>query len=119
MPKDEMHEEWVIPLVADGTSGNRELELVLSQEFAEYLALWKHKQRSYGVGNIAEYGELGCLIRATDKIKRLRNIVYKGIGNPLSDETIEDTWLDLLGYAAMGLMCRRGQWPGVEKEEKP
>lgn len=98
----------------DGTSGFRELEVEVASVMREYLELWKKKQKSYGPGNIAKFGELGCLIRSTDKIERLRNMIYLNRKNPLADESVEDTWLDLMGYALMGLMCHRGRWPGVE-----
>lgn len=97
--------------VADGKSGNVELEEVLIDVFEEYFELWQKKQASYGSGNIAAFGELGCLIRGYDKIQRLRKALYDGQENTLEDEKLEDTWLDLLGYAAMGLMTHRGLWP--------
>lgn len=53
---------------------------------------------------------MGCLIRCNDKIQRLRRHYFDEIENPLTDETIEDTWLDLLGYALMGLICERKLW---------
>jgi hypothetical protein len=103
----------IVELVVDGTSGDPELEEFLARTMQEYLELWKTKQNSYGPGNIAAFGDAGCAIRAMDKVQRLRRHYFLGKDVTLANETIEDTWLDLLGYAAMGLMCKRGQWKGL------
>jgi len=100
----------VVDLVCDGTSGDPKLEQILAEEMAEYFALWKKKQASYGPGNIAAFGERGCLIRGYDKIQRLKRALFDNQAETLEDEKLEDTWLDLMGYAAMGLMTHRGQW---------
>lgn len=67
------------------------------------------KQRDYGPGNIDGFGELGVLVRATDKQARLRNLLYDNPGGP-SNETLDDTWLDLSCYGLIALMVRRGIW---------
>ena len=95
---------------ADGASGNQKLEEELLLVFAEYFKLWQKKQASYGSGNIGAFGERGCLIRGYDKIQRLKRALFDEQENTLEDEKLEDTWQDLLGYAAMGLMCHRGKW---------
>ena len=102
-----------VVLAVDGTSGDAELEHRLATVMAEYMALWKKKQRSYGPHNIGAFGEQGCLIRANDKIQRLRRALFMQKDVSLDDETLEDTWKDLIGYALMGLLCHRRQWPGV------
>lgn len=67
------------------------------------------KQGDYGPGNIADFGELGVLVRANDKVGRLRNLLYENPNNP-SNESLDDTWLDMANYALIGLMVRRGTW---------
>lgn len=66
------------------------------------------KQRDYGHHNIAKYGRQGLIIRVHDKISRLENLVTHKDGNGLFRETanepISDTILDIVGYAAIGLM---------------
>lgn len=74
----------------------------------EYVKLFAKKQESYGVGNIDEFGELGVLVRATDKAKRLKQLIYENRTNDL--ESIEDTWIDLMGYGLIGLLVHRGKW---------
>ena len=92
----------------------------LSQEFLHvaFMAarVFDHKQSRYGSQNIAEFGETGVLIRATDKIKRLINLFRKGI-EP-TDESKEDSYGDLANYGIIALMCRYGLWPGVESAYK-
>ena len=103
-------------LVVDGFSGDPQLESVMAETLVELFTLWKIKQSSYGPGNIAAFGEKGCLVRANDKIKRLIRLVWEGRVNQVADETVEDSWLDLANYALMAVLCRRGLWPGVGDE---
>lgn len=101
-----------IKLQIDGSSGNAQLEQVIAEVMNEYFELWKQKQRAYGPDNIAEFADMGCLIRANDKMKRLKRHYVQGEDININGEHVEDSWLDLLGYAAMGLICYRLQWPG-------
>jgi hypothetical protein len=74
------------------------------------------KQRDYGPGNIDAFGELGVLVRATDKHARLKNLLYENPNEP-SNESLDDTWLDMANYSLIALMVRRGIW-GLPMEEK-
>lgn len=67
------------------------------------------KQKDYGPGNIGTFGELGVLVRVTDKWARLKNLLYD---NPSAaqNESLEDTWLDLANYSLIALMVKRGIW---------
>lgn len=103
----------IFHLAADGASGDADLEARLIAIMEEYLELWKQKQRSYGPHNIGMFGAAGCLIRSSDKIQRLRRHYFLAKDVSLSDESIQDSWLDLIGYALMGLMNERGQWPTI------
>jgi hypothetical protein len=60
------------------------------------------KQCDYGHHNIARFGRLGLLVRMHDKIARLENLVSNE-KNP-STESIDDTVMDIAGYAAIGIM---------------
>lgn len=62
------------------------------------------KNETYGYHNIPKFGQKGVLIRANDKLERLYNIVWLDNTNHVADETVYDTWLDLAGYALLGLM---------------
>lgn len=68
----------------------------------EVAALLDRKRQDYGVDNIRKFGSRGCMIRASDKIERLINLTWKNDTEPRY-EAVEDTWLDLAGYAMLGL----------------
>jgi hypothetical protein len=96
------------PLIASNPLEESLLE-VLSRAYH----LWRDRQEKYGPTNIASTGALGCFVRATDKLARLREVYLNGRGAEVSDETVIDSWLDLVNYAAMGLMCEEHTWPGT------
>ncbi len=71
------------------------------------------KQMDYGKDNILAFGELGVLIRANDKIARLKNLLNKeGVTEPRID-----AWVDIIGYGIIALLLDR-DWFGLELEEK-
>ena len=90
-----------------GASGDTELEHKMILVFVKCFELWCERHRKYGRLNISKFGEYGCLVRASDKLERLINSRHVDC----ADESVEDSWKDLLNYAAMALLCRRGQWP--------
>ncbi len=67
------------------------------------------KQQDYGAGNIADFGELGVLVRANDKIARLKNLINSN--KNANFESVSDTWLDLANYSLIGAMVHHGDWP--------
>ena len=72
------------------------------------------KQADYGHGNILAFGEFGVLVRATDKVARLKNLQGKeGITEPRLD-----AWRDLAGYAIIALMLDRGWFTKELKDGK-
>ena len=79
------------------------------------------KQHDYGKGNILRYEEFikkllgkeyragsGILARLNDKMERLKNLYAKG-GEP-KNESIEDTYQDIIGYALLALLLLRDQF---------
>lgn len=85
----------------------------------EMIATLIRKQKDYGPENIARFGNIGLLIRMHDKVARLENIYSKCewdfnkavAVNAVSDETIIDTLIDIMGYSAIALM-----WSTVDEE---
>lgn len=65
------------------------------------------KNKRYGENNIRKFGEQGIVIRASDKVERLRTMLFEKVGDT-QDETVDDTWMDLAGYAILALMLRKG-----------
>jgi len=67
--------------------------------------------KKYGPGNIQEFGELGVLVRLSDKLARLRHTTQN-----FGDETTTDSWVDVIGYGLIGLAWSRGDWPGSKAQ---
>jgi hypothetical protein len=97
----------------------------LSMEFKnlqnEQYVLFSKKMLSYGINNITLGSSLqdssdiklsitGILIRVLDKVNRLKNLIVKGVENPIEDESEEDTWKDISNYGLIALLVRRGKW---------
>jgi hypothetical protein len=101
----------IVELVIDGRSGDKELERRIAVAFTQYLDLWKMKHRKYGSNNIASMGKPGLVIRLNDKVQRLKNLVFNGEPDNAPNENELDTWMDIMGYAVIGLLVARGQWP--------
>lgn len=74
--------------------------------------VFAQKQHDYGPGNIAEFGEIGVLIRLSDKRARLVNLQGKVAAN----ESVGDSWLDVANYGAIAQLVRSGQWPGCQEK---
>jgi hypothetical protein len=76
------------------------------------------KQIDYGPQNIASApgGPLnGLLVRMHDKMERLKHLIYVTKDTP-KNESIEDSFIDLLNYSAIALMVLRGKWSGVPSQ---
>lgn len=83
-------------------------EGALDAEWAASRALMIGKQAAYGSKGIEAFGELGVLVRASDKLERLKHLIHTGADPDW--ETVEDTWRDLMNYALIALMVRHGTW---------
>ncbi len=86
-------------------------------EKAESIArLLISKQADYGKQNILDFGELGILVRSTDKFARLKNL-YNNKKQP-QNEPIRETWEDVAGYAILALMLIDREFDLPFNEEK-
>jgi len=102
--------------------GNEELYAAMDKLTREILAIEKlrgklvdlfvRKNTDYGNDQIVEFGEFGILVRSTDKLNRLKNLVGKD-ERLVSDETLDDTWEDLAIYAFIALLLRKGYFNDV------
>lgn len=80
----------------------------IADEIAELII---KKQADYGTGNILKSPvgpELGILVRLSDKLNRLANLHTKT--KEPSNESLDDSWMDVAGYAFIALMVRRGKF---------
>jgi hypothetical protein len=101
-------------LMVDGKSGDMMLEVEMIRILTRAFRLWQDRQLKYGRGNIARTGAVGCYIRCEDKLARLNGVYVKG-RKDMPDESISDSWLDLLNYAMMGYASHHNIWPGLEQ----
>lgn len=60
------------------------------------------KQHDYGHENIRRFGRSGLIMRCHDKVARLKNLY--GADLVPNHESINDTLLDIVGYATIGIM---------------
>ena len=77
--------------------------------------LFDKKQHDYGPDNIAQFGDLGVLIRLNDKIQRLKTLMLSKEQPEFSSEAFMDTWMDIHVYGVIGIMCLDGSWPNAYK----
>lgn len=73
----------------------------------EITAVLIRKQVDYGPDNIKRFGRDGLLVRCHDKLARLRNLHLFRAGRA-ANESLTDTYLDIIGYSAIGIMWERG-----------
>lgn len=74
----------------------------------EVATLLTSKRSDYGWENIQELGRKGVLSRINDKRNRLKTMYESD--KTVQHESLLDSWLDIAGYAIIGLMLERGEW---------
>lgn len=82
----------------------------------ELTSLYERKNHDYGDSfgkSFAEYGMAMPCIRLEDKLNRLKALTRNG-DQQVSDESIDDTLMDLANYAIMTIVERR-----IAEESKP
>ena len=87
--------------------------------YDELLAILVKKQIDYGPYNIwhAPGGATnGLMVRMSDKLERLKNLIYKKI-EP-NNESLEDSFVDMANYAIIALMVQRGVWAKYAKKSE-
>jgi hypothetical protein len=66
------------------------------------------KQRDYGPENIRRFGRAGLMVRMHDKVARLENLEQSG--RSPENESVRDTFLDIVGYSAIGMMWENNEF---------
>ena len=74
------------------------------------------KQHDYGHDNILAFKEQGLVVRLWDKINRLKNLFWSG--KEPKNESLEDTFTDIAGYAIIGLMLAEGTFTNELENDK-
>jgi len=89
-------------------------------DFKEYKTIHKEcydlsvkKNNDYGCNSLIKYGNKGMLIRVSDKIDRLDNLIWEQKDQKVSDEKVEDTLKDIINYCTYMLMQSRGKLEDV------
>lgn len=75
---------------------------------AEVAQTLVRKQRDYGSDNVARFGRAGLMVRMHDKVARLENLTARGI-TP-ENESVRDTFVDIVGYSTIGMMWENNQF---------
>lgn len=81
-------------------------------------SLYERKNADYGDSFARlrkKYPEAIC-IKLTDKLDRLENLIQTGNAPKVTDESIEDTLMDLANYALMELTERKFEAHSEEEE---
>ena len=98
-------EDHALHSLMDGTSGDMLVEQEFLLAFLTGLRVFKERQKKYGRANIARAGAAGVVIRLGDKLSRLER------QSEVTDESVNDTWIDVSNYNFIRLMAENGRWP--------
>lgn len=82
----------------------------------EVLDVLDERHRKYGPLNVASSpgGPLnGLRVRLFDKLARINHAVDHGNTDDFSDDSFRDAFVDIVGYAVIGLLVLDHQWPEV------
>lgn len=82
------------------SQGQESLEEKFDKIYLKTKEILLRKNKDYGDNNLLRHGEFGLLVRMSDKLARLENLIQREDRAPdVKDETLEDTLLDLIGYS--------------------
>lgn len=95
-------------------------EEALDTVLAEMREIMIRKQRDYSPTNITEFGEVGVVVRANDKMARLKNLLWFSRHKP-KNESVYDSWVDLANYGVIAILIRREWWglPLSDNNDEP
>ena len=82
-------------------------EELVAEIFNDIGAMLSKKHHDYGDHNLDEFGLIGITVRLRDKTARLKSLIMEKKEGEVSDETINDTLMDIAGYAIQGLRMRK------------
>lgn len=82
--------------------------------------VYERKHRDYGQSTkdtYKKYGPISMLTRMTDKMNRLDNLIVNNHENLVSDESIDDTLMDLANYAIIFIIERNDFMQSLKRKE--
>ena len=74
----------------------------VAEVYKELQATLIKKNADYGNSSVKNGGSVGNYVRMSDKLSRLQNLLGKE--GKTNYESVNDTWLDLAGYATIGII---------------
>jgi hypothetical protein len=92
------------------------LEEAFKQVTEELEKMFIRKNLDYGKGNILDTGELGICYRVNDKVNRLRNLIQNS--KKPTNESVEETWIDIAVYSIIAVMYKRKWFQNLELSNK-
>ena len=103
-------EYWAIlgrtaAVVAEKKEIFKEIDEELAGHVDRITEILVRKQHDYGHHNIARFGRAGLLVRMHDKVARLENLL-EFLKSP-ENESVVDNFIDVIGYASIGMMWER------------
>lgn len=93
-------------------------EAALRDQFDKMADLLMSKRRSYGRSNLTTFGAIGIIVRASDKIQRLKTMSESGMDRNVDGDSMDDAWRDLIGYGVLGLIYTRLERDRLEEAKK-
>lgn len=85
-----------------------EYEKRLDDVLIEIRELLKRKHSDYGNDNLLRFGLFGIVVRMSDKLARIENLISKKTISVV-EETMYDTFLDLAGYSIQAIILFFGK----------
>ncbi len=80
----------------------------LLKEAIDLAVVLDGKNADYSSANISKFGLFGIVVRLSDKLERLTNLLDKK--DDIKNEPIEDTCLDIAGYGLIAKIVARKGW---------
>lgn len=92
------------------------LDAAFAQVNDELLQMFLKKHKDYGKGNILANGELGIAMRIAEKVERIKHLLVSN--QTPSNESIDETWIDIAVYGVIGVLYRRGWFQNLEVKQQ-
>ena len=81
----------------------------------EMTAMFAKKHQDYGKGNILANKELGIAMRVSEKVERLKHLLLTN--RDPTNESVEETWVDIGVYAVIAVLYKRGWFQNLEMSQ--
>lgn len=78
----------------------------------EMLKMFLKKHKDYGKGNILDMGELGIAFRISEKFNRIKHLLLQG--KKPTNESVEESWIDIGVYAVIAVLLKRSWFKKLE-----